>query len=219
MWTLQKPPHQRQGHGDYSGHLLVVPAQHPPSLILVSGMLTFLWETSLAPWWAGLSIKALSSPLAKRWACNWRSAYPTLSPGNLIFASVVLPHRGDPLVPAMQMQEPLWTRFFLRPECRIRYPSSWFGKPLQSICVTYKEENNSDQFKDIWSHPFQQHPWGMATKLLTVYFQDKEHSPPPKDNVNTRKFFREKRAQPPCNFLILPSMSLTLSLAPSQLVT
>lgn len=65
------------------------------------------------------------------------------------FCISCVPHRGDPLVPAMQMQEPLWTRFFLRPECRIRYPSSWFGKPLQSICVTYKEENNSDQFKDI----------------------------------------------------------------------
>lgn len=92
MGTSQISSNPRQGRGVYSGHLWVSPAQQPLSL-MVRGILTFLWETGLAPLspvLMVLSVKVPSSPPGQGVACDPRLADHT-PPGNLILESVILP--------------------------------------------------------------------------------------------------------------------------------
>lgn len=46
---LQKSASQGQGHGCHTWYTLVLPAQHPLPLLLVTGMLILLWEISPSP--------------------------------------------------------------------------------------------------------------------------------------------------------------------------
>lgn len=80
-------------------------ASPPTPLLLVSGMLTLLWETSFHPpctVLVGLSVKVCSSSLAEGWPCDLKSANHTFSPVNLLLESMVSPGEGGPLVMTAQ---------------------------------------------------------------------------------------------------------------------